>query len=139
MREPILHHIGVVVASIEKSAVNWQVSLSASDVSQLYEDPIQAARVAFFALSNRGSGQPLFLELVEPLSDNSPTSRFLASGGGLHHLCFEVDNLEDQINAMKKTGAMLIRSPKPAVAFQGRRICWMLTRERLLIEYLEAG
>jgi methylmalonyl-CoA/ethylmalonyl-CoA epimerase len=138
MPEPVLHHIGIVVASVKNDGPNWQASLGTLASSQIYDDPIQQARVAFFQFPNRGPGLPLYLELVEPLTENSPVSRFLANGGGLHHLCFEVNHLETQISAMKGRGAMLVRSPKPAVAFQGRRICWMLTRERLLVEYLEA-
>jgi methylmalonyl-CoA/ethylmalonyl-CoA epimerase len=122
MPEFLLHHIGIVVASIENESRNWQASLAATVASQVYEDPVQAARVAFLELPNRSPGQYPYLELVEPLKDDSPVSGFLARGGGLHHLCFQVENLEDQIHAMKRVGAMLIRSPKPAVAFQGRRI-----------------
>jgi hypothetical protein len=38
---------------------------------------------------------------------------------------------------MKARGALIMRRPKPAVAFEGRRIAWMLTREKLLVELLE--
>jgi methylmalonyl-CoA/ethylmalonyl-CoA epimerase len=77
------------------------------------------------------------LELVEPAAADSPVARFLEKGGGLHHLCYEVDDLQRQIQWMKSQRAVLIRSPKPAVAFGGRRIAWMRTRDSLLIEYLE--
>ena len=49
----------------------------------------------------------------------------------------EVDDLEQQIREMKTNRAMLIRRPQPAVAFGGRRIAWMRTRDKLLVEYLE--
>lgn len=137
MPDPLLHHIGIVVASIAKESRNWQASLVTSEASQIYEDPIQTARVAFLELPHGSQGQLLYVELVEPLTKDSLVSGFLARAGGLHHLCFRVESLEDQIDAMKRVGAMLIRSPKPAVAFQGRRVCWMLTREQLLLEYLE--
>ena len=77
------------------------------------------------------------LELIQPMTPDSPVSRFLEKGGGLHHLCYEVRDLFEQIQRMKSQGALLIRSPKPAVAFGGRRIAWMRTRDALLIEYLE--
>src|SRR5262249_19087878 len=131
---PSLHHIGYVVASIEREIEAWKASLSAISVSETWQDPIQAARVAFLSLPPAGASS---IELVEPAGESSPVASFLAKGGGLHHLCFEVDGIEQQIARMKTEKAMLIRRPQPAVAFGGRRIAWMLTREKLLVEYLE--
>jgi methylmalonyl-CoA/ethylmalonyl-CoA epimerase len=131
--DPALHHVGYVVASIAASAPGFAGSLGAAPVSVAFDDPIQRARVAFLELSRGGPS----LELVEPLSDSSPVAKFLAKGGGLHHLCFEVDDLDAHVAAMKLAHAVLVRSPQPAVAFAGRRIAWMMTREKLLVEYLE--
>jgi methylmalonyl-CoA/ethylmalonyl-CoA epimerase len=64
--------------------------------------------------------------------------RFLREkGGGFHHVCYEVADLEEEMAGMKSRKALIARRPKPAVAFQGRRIAWMLTAEKLLIELLE--
>jgi methylmalonyl-CoA/ethylmalonyl-CoA epimerase len=131
-----LHHIGHVVSSIEESIERYRVVLSASGASEIFEDPIQRSRVAFLDLPTEGLVQ---LELVQPAAADSPVAAFLARGGGLHHLCYEVDDLESQIRWMKSQRALLIRSPKPAVAFGGRRIAWMRTLDALLIEYLERG
>ena len=132
--EPSLHHIGYVVASIAEDIDRWKLALSAISVTETYEDEIQQARVAFLDLPPAGLTK---VELVEPLGQDSRVVSFLEKGGGLHHLCFEVDDLERQISEMKIQNAMLLRRPQPAVAFGGRRIAWMLTREKLLIEYLE--
>jgi len=100
----------------------------------IYEDPIQRVKVTFLAT---GSESPL-MELVQPAADDSPVGSFLRErGGGLHHICYEVSDLEAQITELKSRGAMIVRRPKPAVAFQGRRIAWLLTTEKLLIELLE--
>ena len=132
--EPSLHHIGYVVASIADEIDRWRLALSAIGVTETYEDEIQQARVAFLDLPPAGLTK---VELVEPLGQDSRVASFLEKGGGLHHLCFEVDDVERQISQMKMQKAMLLRRPQPAVAFGGRRIAWMLTREKLLIEYLE--
>jgi len=132
--EPSLHHIGYVVASIAEDIDRWKLALSAISVTETYDDEIQQARVAFLDLPPAGLTK---VELVEPLGQDSRVASFLEKGGGLHHLCFEVDDLERQISEMKIQNAMLLRRPQPAVAFGGRRIAWMLTREKLLIEYLE--
>ena len=134
MPEPSLHHTGYVVSSIAESIERWRDTLSAISISETFQDDTQGARVAFLEFAPGGS---TMLELVEPVAADSPTGRFLQKGGGLHHLCFEVDDLEEQIRAMKARKAMLIRHPKPAVAFGGRRIAWMVTRDKLLVEYLE--
>jgi methylmalonyl-CoA/ethylmalonyl-CoA epimerase len=90
--------------------------------------------VVFLDLPTPGSVQ---LELIQPASPDSPVAQFLDKGGGLHHLSYEVDDLLEQIRWMKLQHAILLRAPKPAVAFDGRRIAWMRTQEALLIEYLE--
>jgi len=129
-----LHHIGCVVDSIEQRIESYRLSLGAVSVSQIFEDPIQSSRVAFLDLPTPGLVQ---FELVQPAGPDSPVTRFLEKGGGLHHLCYEVDDLGEQIQWMKSQRATLLRSPKPAVAFGGRHIAWMRTRDALLIEYLE--
>jgi len=133
-RDLTLHHIGCVVDSIENRIESYRIGLGSVSVSKIFEDPIQRSRVAFLDLPSPGSVQ---LELVEPAASDSPVAHFLQKGGGLHHLCYLVDDLEAQIQWMKSQHAVLIRSPKPAVAFGGRRIAWMRTSDALLIEYLE--
>jgi methylmalonyl-CoA/ethylmalonyl-CoA epimerase len=129
-----LHHIGYIVASIEESLERYRFAVGATAVSAIFEDPIQKSRVIFLQLPVEGS---VHFELVQPSGPDSPVSRFLEKGGGLHHLCYEVDDLSEKIQSMKSQRALLIRSPKPAVAFGGRRVAWMRTPDSLLIEYLE--
>lgn len=63
--------------------------------------------------------------------------RFLKKGGGLHHLCYETANLDRQLESARACGGLVTRMPLPAIAFGGRRIAWVYTRNKLLIEYLE--
>lgn len=129
-----LHHLGFVVSSIEESADTFARSLGATWDRKIISDPIQKVRVAFFQGSN--SADPL-IELVEPGEPDSPVSRFLEQGGGLHHLCYEVRDLESYLMISKSAGNIVIRPPVPAVAFGGRRIAWAVTKARLLMEFLE--
>jgi methylmalonyl-CoA/ethylmalonyl-CoA epimerase len=129
-----LHHVGFVVASITASAEGFARSMSASWDGRIVHDPLQAARVSFLVT---GAGQPL-IELVEPAGEGSPVARLAERGGGFHHLCYEVASLEEQLEQSRAARAILVRPPLPAVAFDRREICWVFTRERLLIEYLEA-
>ena len=129
-----LHHWGFVLASIEKSAVGFAKSLCATWDGKIIHDPLQKVHVSF--LRGAHSGDAL-IELVEPSCPESPVTRFLARGGGMHHVCYEVDNLEAQLAFSKSIRSTVVRKPVPAVAFDGRRIAWVMTRNRLLIEYLE--
>ena len=137
MHEGRLHHVGVIVRSIEESMPGYLRSLGGTWDSQIFHDPIQRVKVAFL---QPGLGPQVQIELVEPAGENSPVRRFLeTSNGGMHHLCYEVAELEESVRAARANGSLLVRPPKPAVAFENRRIAWVLTPERLLIEYLEAA
>ncbi|MGA8764512.1 MAG: VOC family protein [Candidatus Sulfotelmatobacter sp.] len=130
-----LHHVGFVVASITTAAPQFAAIMDSDWDGEILLDPLQAARVTF--LRGKVASNPLF-ELVEPAGKDSPVGKFLERGGGLHHLCYQVKDLEEQLQLSRETGALVIRQPAPAVAFGGRRIAWVFTKTKLLIEYLEA-
>ena len=128
------HHIGFVVTSIATSVQGFLDSLQAQWDGTIFHDPNQGVRVTF--LQGKHAADPLF-ELVEPAGEKSPVLPFLKRGGGLHHLCYEIDNLENQLELSRAQGGLVVRPPLPAVAFAGRRIAWVYTKNKLLIEYLE--
>jgi methylmalonyl-CoA/ethylmalonyl-CoA epimerase len=130
-----LHHIGFVLASIQESAESFARSLGATWDGNIVFDPIQKVRVTFFQARN--DSDPL-IELVEPGEPKSPVTRFLERGGGMHHLCYEVGDLESHLRFCKSVGTIIIRRPIPAVAFGGRRIAWAVTKEGHLLEFLES-
>lgn len=110
-------------------------SLLANWDGQIFEDPYQKVRVAFLITDRRDAR----IELVQPAVEDSPVSKFLQDrGGGLHHCCYEVNNLDESISTMRSAGALLAKRPKPAVALEGRRVAWLITQEKLLVELLEA-
>ncbi len=129
-----LHHVGFVVAEISASIQGFRASLGAAWDGSVFEDPNQKVKVAFLKTQSCG-GQ---IELVEPANGRSPVAKFLAErGGGLHHLCYEVCDIEQALATFKGRGAVIAKRPLPAVAFRGRRIAWILTTEKLLVELLE--
>ena len=130
-----LHHVGFVVPSIQESAEPLAVSLGASWDGNIVFDPHQNVRVTFLQGAHSADSQ---IELVEPGDPQSPVSQFLERGGGLHHLCYEVENLESHLEFCRSVGTKIIRAPMPAVAFGGRRIAWALMKRRLLVEFLES-
>jgi len=128
------HHVGFIVESIQRSIDGFIRTLSAEWDERVFLDPIQKVRVTFL---RTGASPSAVVELVEPASDDSPVHRFLNKGGGLHHLCYEVADLDRHLEFMRSQLAVIIRKPQPAVAFGGRRIAWVSTKERLLVELLE--
>lgn len=131
-----LHHVGYVVRSIASTAPAFADSMGAEWNGVIFDDPIQRVKVTFLT-PGHGDAQ---LELVEPNGEDAPVSRFLQQRGeALHHLCYEVSNIENAISIMRAKGSLLTKPPRPAVAFAGRRIAWLLTREKLLVELLEEG
>lgn len=134
VNQATLHHIGYVVPSIAAAGARFAKSLRAVWDERIIHDPLQKVFVSFLTQGNELAPQ---IELVEPGGEDSPVMEFLKRGGGLHHLCFEVDDLDLHIQQMRASRSMLARAPLPAVAFDGRRIGWMLTPDRLLVEYLE--
>lgn len=131
---PSFHHVGFAMDSIEKSGPGFAKSLGATWDGNIIHDPLQEARVTF--LRTRGPETPA-VELIEPAGEKSPLHKFLVKSGGLHHVCYEVDSLDAQLEQSRAAGCLIVKQPLPAVAFGGRRIAWVYTAEKLLIEYLE--
>jgi methylmalonyl-CoA/ethylmalonyl-CoA epimerase len=128
-----LHHIGFVVSSISEVGADFAFSLGAEWNGEVIHDALQQARVTFMYCEPDAPA----IELVEPDTEHSPLIRFRSKGGGLHHICYEVDFLDQRLDYCRSAGALVVKQPLPAVAFGGRRIAWVYTKEKLLVEYLE--
>jgi methylmalonyl-CoA/ethylmalonyl-CoA epimerase len=128
------HHFGFVVPSIEKAARSFAESMATEWDGCTIHDPNQGVLVSF--LAGKNPADPL-VELVEPAGDASPVWSFLKRGGGLHHVCYAVDSLDEQLEECHTKRSLIVRPPMPATAFAGRRIAWVYTNNKLLIEYLE--
>ena len=130
-----LHHTGFIVASIDQALPGFLSSLDAVATTGKIHDPLQKVNVLFL---RPVAGEYSQIELVEPAGEDSPVVRFLARGGGMNHLCYEVNDIDASLQAMKERKCVIVSKPKPAVAFDGRRVAWAMTRDRLLVELLEA-
>lgn len=124
-----------MVRTIEAEIDAFAKSLGAACDGRIFHDPVQKVKVAFLQTPHDHDPQ---LELVEPAAEDSPVHRFLQKGGGLHHLCYEVSNLEEHLKQMQSRHAIIVKHPQPAVAFTGRRIAWVMTAQKLLLEFLES-
>jgi methylmalonyl-CoA/ethylmalonyl-CoA epimerase len=128
-----LHHVGVVVRDIAAYGAAFEITgMHAS--SQLYYDPVQKVRIQFWS---DAAGQTI--ELVEPAAADSPVQEALRKGGGLNHLCFEVDDLDAKVRELLERGGLPVCAATPAVAFGGRRIAFLFLPELNLVELVEAA
>jgi methylmalonyl-CoA/ethylmalonyl-CoA epimerase len=134
MGQATLHHVGYVVPSIAAVGARFAKSVAATWDERIIHDPLQKVLVSFLTPAGGSTAQ---IELVEPRGEDSPVLPFLDRGGGLHHLCYEVDDLDLHLRQMRAQGSVPAREPLPAIAFAGRRIAWMFTPDRLLLEFLE--
>ena len=127
-----VHHVALIVRSIEVSLGLWRDALSL-ELETIMEIPGDGVRIAFL-----GVGESK-IELVEPTDDTTGVARFLADKGeGFHHVCFEVPNLAEALMRLEIDGIELIDSaPRKGaegpVAFLHPRSC-----HGVLIELIEA-
>ncbi len=130
-----LHHVGIVVDSIETHAKRYEESFGMKPLTGVILDPIQKVNVQFLG---DGAGGRASVELIEPLPGDSPVRRALEKGGGLNHLCYEVPDIDAAVCQAQAQRALCVRTPVPATAFDGRRIAFMFYRGMGLIEFVEA-
>ena len=111
-------HIAIVVEDLEASLAFWRDALGLP-LTHVEEVPEQQATVAFLPASESE------VELVKPSTDTSGVARFLAKRGpGLHHICFEVDDLAATLARLKAKGLRLI-DETPKLGAGGKKIAFV--------------
>ena len=113
-----LHHIGIVVKNIQESLGELTKFLDFKETSVPVGVKSQKVNVCFLKTSD------VYIELIEPIENDSPVKAFSQSGGGFHHLCFEVDDILEEVKIMKQKGARVI--VEPTIGFEDRLIAFIL-------------
>ncbi len=127
-----VHHVALIVASIETSLAFWRDALGLG-LETVMDIPQDRVRIAFLTVGESK------VELVEPTDDTTGVARFLANKGeGFHHVCFEVPNLAETLLHLEIEGMELIdtsprRGAEGPVAFIHPRSC-----HGVLVELIEA-
>ncbi len=126
-----IHHVGIVVRSLEEAYKFYRDTLGLHvHVEATIED--QGVRAALLSVGDSE------IELLEPISNNGGVGKFLERRGeGLHHVCFETDNVDTELAATKAKGIDLI-DPKPRQGLAGM-ICFLHPRANhgVLVEYAQ--
>jgi len=126
-----IHHVGVVVRDLEQAYGFWRdiLGLPVHKVQTVVDQDVRAALLTI------GESE---IELLQPLSDKSGIGKFLAKRGeGLHHLCFETDDVAAELEAARAKGIRLI-DEKPRLGLAGM-ICFLhpAATRGVLVEYAE--
>jgi methylmalonyl-CoA/ethylmalonyl-CoA epimerase len=112
----VIAHIGIAVRGLDAGVSFYRDVLGLSEVPLANSD---GARIAGFA-----AGDAL-VELLEPATDDSPIGRFVAKrGGGLHHVCFAVPDLDAALARCREFGVRLI-DETPRTGAEGKRIAFL--------------
>ena len=129
-----VHHVGYAVKDIRSYLEDFLVPLfSPVGISEPVTDPIQQVTVCFVEMQGG-----TVIELVEPAAADSPVNAVIGSNrGGVYHTCYEVEDLDAEIARFRRKRCMPLGKPVPAAAFDGRRIAFLLTPQRDMIEFVE--
>lgn len=113
-----IDHLGIAVPELEKAIVLY-TSLLGKGPDHIEEVTDQKVRAAFFKI-----GESNF-ELLEPTAPDSPISKFLEKrGGGIHHVCVEVDDIDACLADYKAQGVELI-DETPRIGAHGKRVAFV--------------
>ena len=103
-----INHIAIAVNNIEEAAKFYQniLGLALSDIEVV---AAQKTRAGFFKIGESN------IELVQPADPDSPLVKFLETKGqGIHHICFEVDDVESEVKSLLEKGATMVdQKPRP--------------------------
>jgi len=97
-----IHHIGIAVSDTDSATSFWRDALGLS-LDHIEDVPSQKAQVSFFPI---GESE---IELVKPTTDDSSVAKFLSDrGAGIHHLCLQVDNIQEMLDDLKSKNIRLV-------------------------------
>ncbi len=115
-----LNHVAIAVADLEAASLRYRVSLGAR-VTRPTSLPEHGVTVAFVELANAK------IELLQPLGDNSPIAKFLLKNpdGGMHHVCFEVDDILAARDQLKTSGARALGDGEPKIGAHGKPVLFL--------------
>lgn len=115
-----LNHIAVAVPDLDAAAAQYRDTLGA-EVGEPQDEPDHGVTVIFITLPNTK------LELLHPLGEGSPIAGFLEKNpsGGIHHMCFEVDDILSARDRLMAQGARVLGSGEPKIGAHGKPVLFL--------------
>ena len=115
-----LNHVAIAVADLDKAAALYRDTLGAN-VSAPLDQPAHGVTVVFVELPNTK------IELLAPLGAASPIAKFLERNpdGGMHHICYEVDDIIAARDRLKANGARVLGDGEPRIGAHGKPVLFL--------------
>jgi len=115
-----LNHVAIAVPDLEQASALYRDTLGAN-VSAPKDEPDHGVTTVFIELPNTK------IELLRPLGDNSPIQAFLDKNpaGGMHHVCYEVDDILVARDKMKADGARVLGDGEPKIGAHGKPVLFL--------------
>ena len=130
-----LNHVAIAVPDLEAAVATYRDTLGAS-VSLPQDEPDHGVTVVFVELPNTK------VELLGVLGDNSPIAGFLERNpqGGIHHICYEVEDIIAARDKLKAQGARVLGSGEPKIGAHGKPVLFLHPKDFLgtLVELEQA-
>ena len=119
-----LNHVAIAVPDLEVATATYRDTLGATVSAQMAE-PDHGVTVVFVKLPNTK------IELLHPLGENSPIAAFLDKNpsGGMHHVCYEVDDITKARDQMKSEGAGVLGDGEPKIGAHGKPVLFLHPRD----------
>ncbi|KGK80720.1 methylmalonyl-CoA epimerase [Thalassobacter stenotrophicus] len=115
-----LNHVAIAVPDLEAAAAQYRDVLGAK-VNSPQDEPDHGVTVVFIELPNTK------VELLYPLGENSPIQGFLDKNpsGGIHHICYEVDDILAARDQLQASGARVLGSGEPKIGAHGKPVLFL--------------
>ena len=115
-----LNHVAIAVRDLVSATALYRDTLGA-EVSEPLPQPAHGVTVVFIELPNTK------IELLEPLGANSPIAKFLerSPDGGMHHICYEVDDILAARDKLKAEGARVLGDGEPKTGAHGKPVLFL--------------
>ena len=115
-----LNHIAIATPSLDDAIKTYKDMLEVK-ISDPVDQIDHGVKVVFIELPNTK------IELLEPLGENSPIEKFLDKNkkGGVHHICFEVEDINSAIMRLKRDGAAILGDGKAKIGAHGKPVIFL--------------
>ena len=115
-----LNHVAIAVPDLDEAVAQYRDALGA-DVGAPQDEPDHGVTVVFITLPNTK------IELLHPLGDASPIAAFLAKNpsGGMHHVCYEVEDITAARDKLVATGARVLGDGTPRIGAHGKPVLFL--------------
>lgn len=125
------HHVGIVVESIENAIIHYSALFGTESISNVYKIASQKVNVCFVKV-----GINSFIELVEPIGEESQVFKLLKKRVSYYHVAYKVNQIEEAVTRLESMDYKAMEFFN-SEAFDGKRCIFLFTPEAHLIELIE--